>query len=184
MAEKKVGALIKEARTEAGLTQEKLADKAGSGLTAAMISECERGKADLTNTQLKKIATVCGVTQSSLLNAPKNVKTAAKKTGASAAKTTAKTAAKTTGKSTAKTTAKKTASSSAGSSVRVTAEEKKMLEAWRDASSALKKTALKVLKGGYSDEKLKMLDSDAASSLGDGLGGVIGDVLSGLLGGK
>ena len=79
MATKKVGILIKEARTAAGLTQEKLAKAAGENLTAAMISKCERGEDDLTNNQLKKIAVACGVTQSSLLNAPKNLSASAAK---------------------------------------------------------------------------------------------------------
>ena len=70
MAAKKVGTLIKEARTEAGLTQEQLARKI-SGLSAADISEAERGKKDLTQEQLKKIAKATGVTQASLLNAAK-----------------------------------------------------------------------------------------------------------------
>lgn len=70
MASKKLGTLIKEARTEAGLTQEQLARKI-SGLSAADISEAERGLRDLTQEQLKKIAKATGVTQSSLLNAAK-----------------------------------------------------------------------------------------------------------------
>ncbi len=192
MAEKKVGTLVKEARTEAGLTQDKLADKVGSGLTAAMISECERGKADLTNAQLKKIATVCGVTQASLLNAPKNIKTAAKKTAAekktassktSAAKTSsAKTSA---AKTTSKTSSSKTSSTGSTSSLKVSAAEKKLLEAYREADSDQKKIALKVLKGEYSAEKLSQLDSaGTGAAIADGLGGVIGDVLSGILGGK
>ncbi len=215
MAEKKVGALIKEARTEAGLTQEKLADKAGLKLTAAMISECERGKADLTAAQLKKIAVVCGITQSSLLNAPKNIKTTEKKnsdTGKTTKKSTkTKTSSSSAGGSGTASAAKKTAASSASkksstsstagkttkssgtkstaasSTMKVSAAEKKMVEAYRDASAELRKTALKVLKGEYSDEKIDALNSDASSvaaSLGDGLGGVLGDVLSGILGGK
>ena len=47
MAAKKVGTLIKEARTNADLTQEQLARKI-SGLSAADISMAERGKKDLT----------------------------------------------------------------------------------------------------------------------------------------
>ncbi len=233
MAEKKVGALIKEARTEAGLTQEKLADKAGLKLTAAMISECERGKADLSSAQLKKIAVVCGVTQSSLLNAPKNIKTTEKKdsdagrttakstktktssssagrsgTASSAKKTAASSATKKTAassatkKTAASSSAKKTSTSSAAgkaekssntksaaasSTMKVSTAEKKIVEAYREASAELRKTALKVLKGEYSDEKIDALNSDVssvASSLGDGLGGVLGDVLSGILGGK
>ena len=70
MASKKLGNLIKEARTNAGLTQEQLARKI-SGLSATDISEAERGLKDLTQEQLKKIAKATGVTQASLLNAAK-----------------------------------------------------------------------------------------------------------------
>ncbi len=77
MASKKVGTLIKEARTEAGLTQEQLARKI-SGLSAADISAAERHQKDLTQDQLKKIAKATGVTQASLLNAAKG--TSSKKT--------------------------------------------------------------------------------------------------------
>ena len=77
MASKKVGTLIKEARTAAGLTQEQLARKI-SGLSASDISAAERGQKDLTQDQLKKIAKATGVTQASLLNAAKG--TTAKKT--------------------------------------------------------------------------------------------------------
>ena len=70
MASKKLGNLIKEARTDAGLTQEQLARKI-AGLSAAEISAAERGVGDLTQEQLKKIAKVTGVTQASLLNAAK-----------------------------------------------------------------------------------------------------------------
>ena len=113
MATKKVGALIKEARTAAKLTQEKLAKAAG--VTANDIGKCERGEIDLSAAQLKKIAVACGVTQTSLVNAPKNLSAAAAKKAAAAAKTAAKTtAAKTTpAKKTtaAKTTTAKTAAS-------------------------------------------------------------------------
>ena len=70
MASKKLGNLIKEARTDAGLTQEQLARKI-SGLSASEISAAERGVGDLTQEQLKKIAKVTGVTQTSLLEAAK-----------------------------------------------------------------------------------------------------------------
>ncbi len=79
MAAKKVGTLIKEARTAAGLTQEQLARKI-AGLSASDISAAERHQKNLTQEQLKKIAKATGVTQASLLNAPK---------GASSAKSTA-----------------------------------------------------------------------------------------------
>ena len=79
MASKKVGTLIKEARTEAGLTQEQLARRI-AGLSASDISLAERHQKDLTQDQLKQIAKITGVTQASLLNAAK---------GSSAKKTTA-----------------------------------------------------------------------------------------------
>ena len=83
MASKKLGNLIKEARTEAGLTQEQLARKI-AGLSASEISAAERGVGDLTQEQLKKIAKITGVTQASLLNAAKG--TTKKSTTSSAAK--------------------------------------------------------------------------------------------------
>jgi len=84
MAAKKVGTLIKEARTNAGLTQEQLARRI-SGLSASDISMAERGKKELPQAQLKQIAKVTGVTQASLLNAAKG--TAAKKTSSAGSKT-------------------------------------------------------------------------------------------------
>ena len=77
MASKKVGTLIKEARTEAGLTQEQLARRI-SGLSANDISLAERHQKNLTQEQLKQIAKITGVTQASLLSASKG--TSAKKT--------------------------------------------------------------------------------------------------------
>ena len=68
MASKKVGTLIKEARTEAGLTQEQLARRI-SGLSANDISLAERHQKDLTQEQLRQIAKITGVTQASLLEA-------------------------------------------------------------------------------------------------------------------
>jgi transcriptional regulator with XRE-family HTH domain len=70
MASKKVGTLIKEARTEAGLTQEQLARRI-SGLSANDISLAERHQKNLTQDQLKQIAKITGVTQAFLLNAAK-----------------------------------------------------------------------------------------------------------------
>ena len=67
----KVGPLIKEARTGAGLTQEQLAKKI-KGVTASDISKAERGELELTQTVLKEIAKYTGVTQSSLISAARN----------------------------------------------------------------------------------------------------------------
>ncbi len=147
---KKVGTLIKEARTAAGLTQEQLARKVAD-CSASDLSKAERGEKELTQTQLKAIAKATGVTQKSLLDAAKGTtgsKTTAAKTTAktTAAKTTAAktTAAKTTA---AKKTAAKTASSTGKSSVSVTAAEKKLLELYRAADSDTKKAAVAILKG-------------------------------------
>ena len=123
MAAKKVGTLIKEARVNADLTQEQLARKI-PGLSANDISLAERGKKDLTQTQLKQIAKVTGVTQASLINAAKGTTS------------TKKTTTKTTTKSTAKTT-----------SVKLTATEKKLVELYRAADSDTRKNALNLLKG-------------------------------------
>ena len=132
MASKKVGTLIKEARTGADMTQEQLARKI-SGLSASDISLAERGQKDLTQTQLKQIAKITGVTQASLINAAKgsSERTTAKKT------TTTKKAS----------TTKKSSSSAAKSSMFVTAAEKKLVELYRKADTETRKEALKVLKG-------------------------------------
>ena len=182
---KKVGTLIKEARTAAGLSQEQLARKI-KGLSASDLGKAERGEKELTQTLLKEIAKATGVTQSSLLNAARSA--AGKKTASSAKSATAKkttTAAKTT---TAKkaSTAKKTASKDAET---LTAAEKKLLEAYRAASSDAKKNALKILKGEDLDmaEIMKLLKLDSKlESLGGGgiLGGLKEGLLDGLLGKK
>ena len=67
---KKVGTLIREARTGAGMTQEQLARKI-KGVSASDISKAERGEKELTQEQLKQIAKATGVTQKSLLEAAK-----------------------------------------------------------------------------------------------------------------
>ena len=150
MASKKVGTLIKEARTGADLTQEQLARKI-KGLSASDISLAERGQKELTQAQLKEIAKVTGVTQSSLLNAAKG--------------TASKSAAKTTKKST---TEKKSSSSSAAkSSIKVTAAEKKILELYRAADSETKKDVLKLLKG----------EQESADSVLESLLGVVQGML-------
>jgi len=118
MASKKVGTLIKEARTEAGLTQEQLARKI-KGLSASDISKAERGEKDLTQAQLKEIAKATGVTQKSLLDAAK---------GSSAKK-------------------KSSSSSGSKKSMQVTATEKKLVELYREADSDTRKAALAFLKG-------------------------------------
>jgi len=154
MAAKKVGTLIKEARTQADMTQEQLARKI-SGLSASDISLAERGQKDLTQAQLKQIAKITGVTQASLINAAKgtsSAKTAAKKT------TTAK-----------KTTAAKKTSAAKTSTMKVTAAEKKLVELYREADSETKKDVVKLLKG-------EEIDADADSIL-EGILSVVQDMM-------
>lgn len=126
MAAKKVGTLIKEARTSADMTQEELARKI-KGLSASDISMAERGQKDLTQAQLKAIAKATGVTQASLLNAAK---------GTSSSKSTSKTTKKATSSASSKT-----------STMKVTAAEKKLVELYRKADTETKKAAVNVLNG-------------------------------------
>jgi transcriptional regulator with XRE-family HTH domain len=126
MATKKVGDLIKEARTNAGLTQAELAKKV-DGVTASDISKAERGEKELTQAALKQIAKATGVTQSSLLNAPKG---ASGKTS-SGGKTGGKTGS----------------SGKASEEYKLTAAEKKLIDLYREADSDTKKAAVSLLKG-------------------------------------
>ena len=149
MAAKKVGDLIKEARTEAGLTQAELA-KQVDGVTASDISKAERGEKELTQVALKQIAKATGVTQASLLNAPKG---ASGKSGAtSSGKTGGKTGGKTSGK--------------ASEELKLTAAEKKLVELYRAADSDTKKAAVSLLKGEKTDNGiLSSLFSGAVDTL-------------------
>lgn len=130
---KKVGKLIKAARTGADMTQEQLARRI-SGVSAGDISLAERGEKELTQAQLKAIAKATGVTQASLINAAKE------ESGSSTKKST----------STKKTTTAKTPSN-ANTTMKVTSTEKKLIEAYRLADSDTKKRAMSLLKGESSD---------------------------------
>ena len=118
MSAKKVGSLIKEARTNAGLTQEQLAKKV-KGLSAADISKAERGEKTLTQDQLKAIAKAAGVTQKSLLDA-------AKSTSSSSSTSTS-------------------SSSSSKNSMKLSAAEKKLVQLYRKADDDKKKKVVELL---------------------------------------
>lgn len=163
---KKVGKLIKAARTDADMTQEQLARRI-SGLSANDISLAERGEKDLTQAQLKKIATITGVTQASLINAAKEENGSSKKTT-------------TTKKTTTKTTTPKTPAN-ANSTMKVTSTERKLVEAYRLADSDAKKRAMNILKG----KEEGVLDSILGNGdIADTVEDVLGNVLGGLLGNK
>ena len=134
---KKVGELIKKARTDAGLTQEQLAKKV-DGVTASDISKAERGEKDLSQAALKQIAKATGVTQASLLDAAKS----GGKTGPAAGKKTA-----------------------SGTSVKVTAAEKKLLELYRKADTDTKKEAIRVLSGEQGEGLGNLLNSLLGSAI-------------------
>lgn len=157
----KVGALIREARTAAGLTQEQLAKKV-DGVTASDISKAERGEKELTQTQLKLIAKATGVTQASLLNAAKSG-TAAKKPSTTAKKPAA------TAKKPSAITAKKPAAKKE-EEIKLTAAEKKLLELYRAADKNTKDAALKVLKGEKQDLLSLLGGGDLLGSVTDLLG--------------
>ena len=164
----KVGKLIREARTGADLTQEKLAKKVGGGLTDNDVSRVERGEIDLPQATLRAIAKATGVTQASLVDA-------AKAESASSGKKTS------TGKTTSsKTTAKKAKTpDSAGVSMRVTATEKRLVEAYRLADGDTKKAAMKLLKGECPEFASKILGGSGADMVADLLGNALGSLLGG-----
>ena len=70
---KKLGTLVREARTAKGLTQAALADKVG-GITSSDVGKIERGEKEPAQEILKKMAKVLGVTQKSLLDAASGYK--------------------------------------------------------------------------------------------------------------
>ena len=170
MAAKKVGTLIREARTAKKLSQEQLAAQI-TGLSGNDIGKAERGEKELTQTQLKAIAKVLGITQKSLLEAPKGgtpattAKTSTAKTSTASKTSTAKSSsaktstisgtAKKTSTEKKPTTAKKTTTAktstasktSSTSKTSLTAAEQKFLELYRAADSDNKKVAAKILKG-------------------------------------
>ena len=135
-----VGPLIKEARTKAKLSQETLAREI-DGVSAADIGKAERGEKELSQSILRQIAKLTGVTQTSLVNAAKestySSASAATKAGVAAAQKESAAAAK-------KTAAGKNA-------LELTAAEKKLVELYRAADAETKKKALAVLKGEQTD---------------------------------
>jgi len=131
-----VGPLIKEARSRAKLSQEALASQI-DGLSAADLSKAERGEKELSQSVLRQIAKITGVTQSSLINAAKESSYGAEKKTESKAPATKKAAAK-----------EGTASKNAAE---LSAAEKKLIELYRAADSETKKKAVAVLKGEQTD---------------------------------
>lgn len=203
---KKVGTLIKEARTSAGLTQEALAKKV-KGLTANDISLAERGEKELTQAVLKEIAKATGVTQKSLLDAVKSSgssssskksaeKAASKKSTEKASskksaekvsskKSAEKASSKKSGTSSTKkngtSSSKKSGTSSSsgktgqGTSFKVSTEEKKLIQSYRNADPKVQ-AAVKMMLLGSGGISLPSSASDAADGTGDLFGALLGSV--------
>ncbi|MBQ3392438.1 MAG: helix-turn-helix transcriptional regulator [Lachnospiraceae bacterium] len=142
----KLGKMVKEARSSKGLTQVAAA-KLIDGLSAADLGRIERGEKEPSEVILKSIAKALGITQKSLLDvlsdAEKAVSGSAKKTSSSK-----------------KTSSAKKTSSSAG--LKLTATEKKLVLAYREADTKTKKAAMKLLKGedGGLEQILSMLSGN------------------------
>ena len=133
---KKVGQLIKKARTEAGLTQEQLARKVRD-CSASDVGRAERGEKELTTEQLKQVAKATGVTQKSLLDAAKGTSSVSVKPPAGANTT----------------------------SMQVTASEKKLVQLYRAADSQTKKEVMATLKGQTVETLVGSLIGSAFSAL-------------------
>lgn len=188
-----LSALLKEARNKAGLTQEQLARRV-AGLTADDISRAERGLDVPTDTQLKAIAKNTGITQRSLLDAAKTARdpgssgkksSAAKATSTTSKKTAAAKKANTAKPSSAskKAAAGKPSASAKSAEYTLSATEKKLISAYRSASSENKKLALDLLQGKAvedSDASGLNIGSILQNSMSAGLGGVLETLITGL----
>lgn len=165
---RKLGALVKSARTESGLTQAALAKKVKS-LTASDISKIERGEKEPDTETLKELAKALGVTQTSLLNA------ASGKTTANTAKGSTKPKAASAAKSSAKTKAESGA-------LKLSAAEKKLVQLYRKADADTKKTAVSLLEGTAS--AMDLLVSFVHTKTGSGAKSSSGlqDLLGSLMG--
>lgn len=141
---KRLGNLIRSARTDAGFTQAQLAAKV-AGTTASDIGRFERGEAEPTTQVVKEIAKACGVTQKSLLDAMP--------------------------KTTSRPTSSSGSTSSTGTTMKLTATEKRLVELYRAANTETRKKALAVLKGDTAATGIDMDDiiSNIGGLIGDTL---------------
>ena len=176
---KKIGTLIKEARTQAGMTQEALAKKI-RGVSAQDLSLAERGEIELTQAVLKEIAKATGVTQKSLLDAVKRTSSGSTKKGStsgSAKKSSSSGSAK---KGTSSGSTKKTSSSgsghTSGSSFQLSAAEKKLIQAYRDADPKVQASVKVMLLGTESLTSGTGIADIGGSGAAELLGSLLGSV--------
>ena len=174
---RKLGDLVKKARTEKGLTQAALAEKV-DGLTASDVSKIERGEKEPAQDVLKQMAKVLGVTQKSLLDAA----TGSGKTA------TAKTTSSKTGTAAKKTSSAKTASTVKDTidTQKLTATEKKLVQLYRKADTKTKKAAINLLEGDSNAIELigALLSAKGSGSSGSSGSSGASDLLGALLSGK
>lgn len=91
---------------------------------------------------------------------------------------------KTASKTTKSSKTSKSSSTSKTTSTKLTAAEKKFIEAYRDASAAERKAALRVLQGKCADMVEQINDNDDGDGDGGELADFLGEALGALLGGK
>ena len=169
---KKLGNLIKEARTAKGITQSALAEQV-DGITAADVGKIERGEKEPTQDIIKKIAKTLGVTQKSLLDAATGEgRTSAAKQTSSAKKTSS--------------SKKPSAAKTAVSALKLTATEKKLVELYRKADTKTKKAAINLLEGDSNAVELigALLSAKGSGNTGSSCSSGTSDLLNTLLSGK
>ena len=170
---RKLGDLVKKARTEKGLTQAGLAEKV-DGLTASDVSKIERGEKEPVQDIFKQMAKALGVTQKSLLDAAtgSGKTTFSSKTGTAAKKTSS---------------AKKTSAiKDTIDTLKLTATEKKLVQLYRKADTKTKKAAINLLEGDSNAIELigALLSAKGSGSSGSSGSSGTSDLLSALLSGK
>ncbi|MBR0377865.1 MAG: helix-turn-helix domain-containing protein, partial [Lachnospiraceae bacterium] len=157
---KNSGALIREARLSAGMTQVELAN-AVEGISASTISKAERGVRELKPEQLQKIADATGVTYESLLVCKDETAVCETET-VEAAETT---------EATPETEETVTAEAEA----RLTDEEKEVLDLYNSADAEQQKEAEATLKG----DKQQAQVQNPMAMLAGMLGGMMGNNANG-----
>lgn len=150
---KKLGKLVREARTAKGMTQAQLADKV-DGLTASDVSKIERGEKEPAEAVVKLMAKALGVTQVSLVSAMSG-KSSAAKTG--------------TGKT-----------GTASGDLKLTAAEKKLVNLYRKADADTKKAVMDLL-AGESSSLADILGSLLGKQSGKKQDDTMSAMLSGLM---
>lgn len=156
---KNVGTLIREARTAAGLSQAALAKQVGN-LTSADLSKAERGEKSLTAAQLKQLAKILGIAQTTLLNAPEG--------GVSSGSSSS-------------------SSSSSSNSLKLSKTEKELILLYRAANDETRKKVLELLTPQNAGNDLaNVLISALGGGNANGANGANGgaDLLGSLLGGS